>query len=100
MTETVTAWIATPPAPVHVKEYVALASSAPVDWVPLSALEPLQGPAALQLVALLAVQLRVAEPPLVTVLGFAPKLIVGVGAVTDTVAVCIAVPPGPVQLNV
>jgi len=100
MTETVTAWVATPPTPEHVKAYVALAFNAPVDCDPLSPLDPIQGPVALQVVALLAVQRSVAELPLVTVLGVASKLIVGGGAVTDTVAVCTAVPAGPVQLNV
>jgi hypothetical protein len=44
-------------------------------------------------------QLSVAATPLVTVLGLAAKVTVGVGAVTDTVANCAAAPPVPVQLN-
>ncbi len=74
--------------------------SAPVDCDPLKDLEPVQGPVALQVVALVATQVSVVRPPLVTVLGLALKLKVGVGAVTVTVAVCAAVPPGPVQVNV
>jgi len=73
--------------------------SAPVDCVPLTALEPVQPPLAVQEVALVADQLRVAAAPLVTVLGLLEKVTVGVGAVTDTVADCAAVPPAPVQLK-
>jgi hypothetical protein len=69
VTDTVTAWVAMPPTPEQVKEYVVFAFSAPVDRDPLSALEPLQGPEALQVVASLAVQLSIAELPLVIVLG-------------------------------
>ena len=44
-------------------------------------------------VALVADHLRVAASPWVTVLGLLEKVTVGVGAVTDTVADCAAVPP-------
>jgi hypothetical protein len=70
-----------------------------VDCVPLTALEPVQPPLAVQEAALVADQLRVAAAPLVTVLGLLEKLTVGAGAVTDTVADCAAVPPAPVQLK-
>jgi hypothetical protein len=76
-----------------------LADSAPVDCVPLTALEPVQPPLAVQEVAPVADQLRVAAAPLVTVLGLLAKVTVGAGAVTDTVADCAAVPPAPVQLK-
>ena len=76
-----------------------MADSAPVDCVPLTALEPVQPPLAVQEMALVADQLRVAAAPLVTVLGLLEKLTVGEGAVTDTVADCAAVPPAPVQLK-
>jgi len=62
-------------------------------------LEPVQPPLAVQEVAWVADQLRVAAPPLVTVLGLLEKVTVGMGAVTDTVADCAAVPPAPVQLK-
>jgi hypothetical protein len=70
-----------------------------VDWEPLLALLPDQAPDAAQEVALAADQLRVAPPPLATVLGLAVKLTVGAGAVTETVADCVALPPAPVQVS-
>jgi hypothetical protein len=70
-----------------------------VDCVPLTALRPVQPPPAVQEVAWVADQLRVAAAPLVTVLGLLEKLTVGIGTVTDTVADCAAVPPAPVQLK-
>jgi hypothetical protein len=74
--------------------------SAPVDWVPLSALLPDQAPEAVQEVALVADQVRVALLPLVIVPGLALRLTVGAGGVTDTVADCVALPPAPEQVNV
>jgi hypothetical protein len=76
-----------------------LADNAPVDCVPLTALVPVQPPLALQEVALVADQLKVADVPLAIVLGLLAKVIVGAGCVTDTVATCAAVPPLPVQLK-
>jgi hypothetical protein len=70
-----------------------------VDWEPLVALLPDQAPDAAQEVALLADQLKVALPPLAIVLGLALKLTVGAGAVTETVADCVALPPAPVQVR-
>jgi hypothetical protein len=99
VTETVAAWAALPPAPVHVREYVALALRAPVDCEPLEAFVPDQAPEAVQAVALLADQLRTALPPLAIVLGLADKATVGAGAVTDTVFDCVALPPVPVQVS-
>jgi hypothetical protein len=49
---------------------------------------------------LVADQVRVAAPPLVTVLGLALRMTVGGGEVTVTVADCAALPPVPVQVNV
>ena len=70
-----------------------------MDWEPLVALLPDQAPDAAQEVALLADQLKVALPPLAIVLGLALKLTVGAGAVTETVADCVALPPAPVQVS-
>ena len=50
-TETLADCAALPPAPVHVRVYVAFAVSAPVDCEPLSALPPDQAPEALHAVA-------------------------------------------------
>ncbi|HMH88768.1 MAG TPA: hypothetical protein VK523_08995 [Steroidobacteraceae bacterium] len=62
-----------------------MAVSAPVDWVPLTALLPDQAPPAVQAVALLEDHVKVAALPLLTVLGEAEKLTVGAGLLTDTV---------------
>ena len=51
VTETVAAWVALPPAPVHVREYVALALRAPVACEPLAAFAPDQAPEAVQAVS-------------------------------------------------
>ena len=70
-----------------------------MDDEPLSALAPDQAPDAVQDVALLADHVNVELLPLAMVLGLAAKLRVGVGCVTDTVADCAVLPPGPVQLR-
>jgi hypothetical protein len=44
--------------------------------------------------------LNIEAPPLAIVLGLAPKLTVGAGEVTETVADCVALPPVPVQVRV
>ncbi len=88
------------PAPVQVRPKFWLAVSAPVDCEPLSALLPDQPPVAVQAVAWVDDQLKLALPPLVTVLGLTVKVTVGVGAVTVTVADCVALPPAPVQVKV
>ncbi len=102
VTETVAVWLAVPPGPVQDRVKVELALSAPVLWVPLSGSAPDQPPDAVQALAWLADQVRLALPPLITVLGLAVSAIVGAGAgeVTETVADWAALPPGPAQLNV
>jgi hypothetical protein len=77
-----------------------LAVRAPVDDEPLMALAPDQAPEALQAVAWVDDQLTVAAWPRVIELGLALKLTVGADCLTDTVAVCAALPPGPVQDSV
>jgi hypothetical protein len=52
----------------------------------VAALAPDQAPEAVQDVALVADQVNVELLPLATVLGFAVKLTVGAGVVTETVA--------------
>ena len=71
-----------------------------MDCEPLVASLPDQAPEARHDVALAEVQVTVALPPLVTVLGFALNVTVGAGAVTETVADCAALPPVPVQVSV
>ena len=70
-----------------------------MDCEPLAALLPDQAPEAVQEVALMADQVSVELLPLATVLGLAVKVTVGEGAVTDTVADCVALPPLPVQVS-
>jgi hypothetical protein len=99
LTDTVADWTALPPGPVQLSEYVVLASTAPVDWEPLTALAPVQPPEALHAVAFFAAQVSVAPAPLLTVLGLAPMVTTGALELTDTVADCDARPPGPVQVS-
>jgi hypothetical protein len=73
--------------------------SAPVDCEPFSDSLPLQPPEATHEVALVEVQVSVVPFPLETVLGPAARVTVGAGAVTETVADWLAVPPGPVQVS-
>ena len=77
-----------------------MAVSAPVDCEPVTAFAPDQAPEAVQLVAFVADQFRVALLPLVMALGPTLKVTVGVGDLIETVADWAAVPPGPVQLSV
>ncbi len=70
-----------------------------MDCEPLAALVPDQAPEAEHEVAFVADQLSVELLPLATVLGLADKVTVGAGEVTETVADCDALPPGPVQVS-
>lgn len=70
-----------------------------MDCEPLTALLPLQAPDAVQVVAFVADQVSVELVPLVTELGAAPIKTVGAAEFTETVADCVALPPGPVQVN-
>jgi hypothetical protein len=71
-----------------------------VDWDPLVASVPVQPPDAVQEVALVEVHVRVALLPDTTVVGLAPKLTVGAGVVTVTLADAEPLPPVPVQVSV
>jgi hypothetical protein len=69
--------------------------------VPLVDLAPVHAPEAVQLVALLELQLSVEEPPLATVGGAAVSITDGTGGgVTVTVTDWLAEPPAPVQVSV
>ena len=72
-----------------------------MDWEPLVARLPDQPPEAVQEVAFVVDQLKVELPPLTMELGLAARLTVGagVGAVTETVAAWVALPPLPVQVS-
>lgn len=99
VTETVADCEALPPLPVQERPYVALAVSVPVVCDPFSALLPDQAPEAVQEVALVDDQLNAEALPRATVLGLAVKVTVGAGAVTETVADCVALPEAPVQVS-
>lgn len=58
---------------------------------------PDQAPDAVQAFAWVDDQVRVAALPRVIELGLTLKLTVGAGALTETVADCAALPPGPEQ---
>jgi hypothetical protein len=63
------------------------------------ALAPDQAPEPVQAVALMEDQVKTALLPLAIVLGLAANATVGMGGVTDTVLVCVAPPPVPVQVS-
>jgi hypothetical protein len=69
----------------------------PVACVPLVDSLPDQPPEAVQELALVADQDKVAALPLITVVGLALNATVGAAEATLTVADCVALPPGPVQ---
>jgi hypothetical protein len=73
-----------PPEPVQVSEYVVSVVKAPVLWLPPVASAPVQPPEALQEVALAELQVSVAVPPLVTVVGDAVIDAVGAGGAVVT----------------
>ena len=78
-----------------------MALSAPVLALPLVGSFPDQPPEAVQLLALLDDQLSIADPPLLTVVGLALRLTVGLtGAETLTVTDWLALPLGPLQVSV
>jgi hypothetical protein len=69
--------------------------------LPLVGSFPDQPAEAVQLLALLDDQLSIADAPLLTVVGLALKLTVGLGgAETLTVTVLLALPPAPLQVSV
>jgi hypothetical protein len=97
---TVTERLVVPPPPVQVNVNVVFAFSAEVAWLPLVAFEPLHPPEAVQLDALVAVHVRVDDPPLTTEVGLAVRVTAGAFEATFTLAVRLALPPAPVQVSV
>lgn len=99
VTVTVTDCDAVPPAPLHDNVYVAVEASPDRASEPDRALLPVQPPEAVQLAALVAVQLSVVPPPLATVEGVALSDTEGsggaAGGTTVTLTDCVAVPPAP-----
>jgi hypothetical protein len=91
---------AEPPVPLQVSVNFVVAVRAGVTCEPAVASEPLQPPEAVQAVALVDDQVNDDVEPLWTVAGFAVRVTVGAGVVTETVADCAAVPPVPLQVSV
>ena len=83
-TVTVADWVAKPFGPLQASSYSVLLLRGPVDHVPLVVTCPCQPPLAVHWSALLAVQVRVELPPLLTVAGEAVRVTVGAGFVTTT----------------
>jgi hypothetical protein len=86
LTVTVADCAALPPEPVQVNVKVDVAVSAPVDDVPVTGLTPDHAPEAVQEVALVADQFKVALPPLVIALGPTLSATVGIAFLTVTIA--------------
>ena len=103
MTVTVVASVVVPPAPLQLSENVVVAVRGPRVSVPELDRLPLQPPVAEQLVAPLALQLRVVEAPEATGLLAASRLTTGAGvggaAATVTVLDRVTEPPLPLQVN-
>jgi hypothetical protein len=76
-TVTVADCVADPPGPVQVSSYSVVLVSVPVDCAPLVETVPCQPPEAVQSVAPVDFQERVAVPPLSTVVGPAVKVSIG-----------------------
>ncbi len=91
---------ATAPPFVQVSVYVALLANATVACDPLGDLVPDHAPEATQFWARVLFHCNMAVPPLLMVLGVAVRLTVGSMFFTVMVAVCVAVPWGPVQVKV
>jgi hypothetical protein len=84
-TLTVTDWLALPPDPLQVSVKVVVLLRPPVLALPLVGSFPDQPPDAVQLVALVEDQLSIADPPLLTLLGVALRVTVGLTTAAFTV---------------
>ena len=89
-----------PLVPVHVREYVVFAVSAPVDWLPLVAFAPANvPPEAVHEVALVELHVSVDVPPLAIVVGLAVRVAVGMVPIVTVAVAAVLVPPAPGQVN-
>ena len=79
VTVTVTDWLAEPPEPVQAIVYVAVVVRLDNTCDPDIALAPLQPPEAVQVVALVELQVSVEEFPDITDAGLAAKVMTGAG---------------------
>ena len=97
LTVTATEPLTLPPGPVQESVNVVSPDSGPTLSLPLVLLMPDQPPLALQLSASVAVQLRVVEPALATLLSAALNDSVGAGVLTVTVTEAASLPPTPLH---
>jgi hypothetical protein len=99
-TVTETDCAADPPGPLQLRVYMVVVVIAPVEMpLLLIGCEPLHPPLAVQLVALLVVQARLAELPEVTTVGEALSEMTGADGDTETMTDVELVPPAPLQLR-
>lgn len=89
-----------PPVPAQASVKLEFAVSAPVLCVPDVPRAPVHAPDAVQLVALVVLQVSCDEAPDCTLVGEALNVNVGAAADTVTAAVCAMEPPDPVQVSV
>jgi hypothetical protein len=101
-TLTLTESLPVPPVPLQDRLKVLLAVNELMLCDPELALLPDQSPDAVQLSAPVLLQLKVVEPPLVTVVGLAERETVGctTGSSTVILTKSIAVPPAPLQVKI
>lgn len=99
VTVTVAEPVVVPPGPEQASENVVLPLRTALWALPLVALEPLQPPVALQVVALALLQVSWVVPPLSRLVGLAVSVTVGAGVVTVTVVEPVVLPPGPVHAS-
>jgi hypothetical protein len=103
-TEAVAVWVAVPPTPLHVNSNSVSLVIASVVSEPFVATEPIQPPDAVQLVAPLELQVRIALAPGATVVGLTVSdttggVVASEAAVTATVTDFDMEPPVPEQLS-
>jgi hypothetical protein len=85
--------------PVQVSVYSMVLASAPVDCDPLTAMEPLQPPEAVQNWTFVAFQISVVCPPLAMVVAAAVSVTAGASCRVSTWVVAVLEPLGPVQVT-
>jgi hypothetical protein len=88
-----------PPGPLQVNEYLVVAPTAPVFWVPLAASDPLQPADAVQEPAWVELQVKVEEPPGAITDGYTESVTAGIASTATVVVAAGPVPPIPLQVS-
>lgn len=99
-TAIVTDLLVLPPVPAQVNVMVTVLANPLKTSLPDVVLVPLQPSEAVQLVALVLLQVSVDDPLIATELGLAARVTVGIAAITATLTDWLALPPAPVQVSV